>query len=220
MLLSKASYRLCLKTISKEDFILNTSPRIILASASARRKEILTHLGLNPEIAVSNADEELDPSTPPRLYTEELSLRKAKAVKPSFSDSCLIIASDTVVCADGKILGKPTSNEDAFSMLSLLSGSTHSVISGIAVLYDGKVSVASEVTEVTFRAIPEREIYDYINTGEPFDKAGAYGIQDIASVFVEKINGDYFNVVGLPVFRLFELLKRDFGLDYFRLCGK
>ena len=199
---------------------MNTSPRIILASASARRKEILTHLGLNPEIAVSHADEELDPSTPPRLYTEELSLRKAKAVKPSFGDDCLIIASDTVVCAGGKILGKPASNEDAFSMLSLLSGSTHSVISGIAVLYDGKVSVTSEVTDVTFRAIPEREIYDYISTGEPFDKAGAYGIQDIASVFVEKINGDYFNVVGLPVFRLFELLKRDFGLDFFGLCGK
>lgn len=199
---------------------MNTSPRIILASASARRKEILTHLGLNPEIAVSNADENIDPATPPRLYTEELSLRKAKAVKPDFGDDCLIIASDTVVCAGGRILGKPADRDDAFSMLSMLSGSTHSVISGIAVLYDGKVSVTSEVTDVTFRSIPEREIYDYISTGEPFDKAGAYGIQDIASVFVEKINGDYFNVVGLPVFRLFELLKRDFGLDYFGLCGK
>ena len=199
---------------------MNTSPRIILASASARRKEILTHLGLNPEIAVSNADENIDPTTPPRLYTEELSLRKASAVKPDFGDDCLIIASDTVVYAGGKILGKPADRDDAFSMLSMLSGSTHSVISGIAVLYDGKVSVTSEVTDVTFRSIPEREIYDYISTGEPFDKAGAYGIQDIASVFVEKINGDYFNVVGLPVFRLFELLKREFGLDYFGLCGK
>ena len=199
---------------------MNTSPRIILASASARRKEILTHLGINPEIAISNADENIDPLTPPRLYTEELSLRKAMAVKPGFGDDCLIIASDTVVCAQGRILGKPVDKDDAFSMLSMLSGSTHSVISGITVLYDGKVSVTSEVTDVTFRNIPEREIYDYISTGEPFDKAGAYGIQDAASVFVEKINGDYFNVVGLPVFRLFELLKRDFGLDYFGLCGK
>ncbi len=193
---------------------------MILASASARRREILNHLGLHPEIAVSNADESLDPSTPPRLYTEELSLRKAKAVKPNYGDDCLILASDTVVYANGRILGKPADRSDAFSMLSLLSGSTHSVISGIAVLYDGKVSVASEVTDVTFRNIPEREIYDYIDTGEPFDKAGAYGIQDIASVFVEKINGDYFNVVGLPVFRLFDVLKRDFGLDYFELCKK
>lgn len=199
---------------------MNSSPKLILASASARRREILNHLGLYPEIAVSNADENLDPSTPPRLYTEELSLRKAKAVKSNYGDDCLILASDTVVYANGRILGKPADRNDAFSMLSLLSGSTHSVISGIAVLYDGKVSVASEVTDVTFRAIPEREIYDYIDTGEPFDKAGAYGIQDIASVFVEKINGDYFNVVGLPVFRLFDVLKRDFGLDYFSLCKK
>ncbi len=199
---------------------MNDSPRIILASASARRKEILTHLGLSPEIAVSHADEDLDPSTPPRLYTEELSLRKARAVFPNYGDGCLIIASDTVVCADKRILGKPKSREDAFSMLSLLSGSTHSVVSGVAVVYGGKTAVTSEVTEVTFRDVQKDEIYRYIDTGEPFDKAGAYGIQDIASVFVEKINGDYFNVVGLPVFRLFELLKKDFGLDYFGLCGR
>lgn len=199
---------------------MNSNPRIILASASARRRDILTHLGLDPEIAVSHADESLDPSTPPRLYTEELSLRKARAVLPDHGDDCLIIASDTVVCANGRILGKPKDRENAYSMLSLLSGSTHSVVSGVAVAYGGKTSVASEVTEVTFRNIPEREIYRYIDTGEPFDKAGAYGIQDIASVFVEKINGDYFNVVGLPVFRLFELLKKDFGLDYFELCGR
>lgn len=199
---------------------MNSSPRIILASASARRREILTHLGLDPEIAVSHADESLDPTTPPRLYTEELSLRKAKAVKDGYGDDCLIIASDTVVYADGSILGKPKDRDDAYSMLSRLSGSTHSVISGIAVMHGGKTAVTSETTEVTFRDIPESEIYRYIDTGEPFDKAGAYGIQDIASVFVERINGDYFNVVGLPVFRLFELLKRDFGLDYFGLCER
>ena len=190
---------------------MNTSPKIILASASARRKEILTHLGLNPEIAVSNADENLDPLTPPRLYTEELSLRKAKAVKPSFGDDCLIIASDTVVCAHGRILGKPVDKDDAFSMLSMLSGSTHSVISGIAVLYDGKASVTSEVTDVTFRNIPEREIYDYISTGEPFDKAGAYAVQGLASMWIKGLDGDYFNVVGLPVYKLNTLVKTHLG---------
>lgn len=196
---------------------MNKTPNIILASKSARRREILEHLGLKLTVRVSNADESVPGSPSPERYAEEVSLRKAEAVKPMCKSGDLIIASDTAVYCNGRILGKPHSEKEAHEMLSGLSGTTHTVTSGIAVIYNGKTALAHETTEVTFRKISETEISEYVKTGEPFDKAGGYGIQDRAAVFTERINGDYLNVVGLPVYRLFSLLKSDFGLDFFDL---
>lgn len=190
-------------------------PTLVLASQSIRRQEILRHLGLELKIIVSDADENITEKLSPEEFTERLSIRKAEAVLPLCDKNDMIIAGDTVVALGDEIFGKPTDREDAFRMLSALSGTTHKVVSGIAVCYGGKTAVSHEVTEVTFRSLSEAEINAYIDTGEPFDKAGSYGLQDKASVFVEKINGDYFNVVGLPVFRMFRLIKEHFGIDYF-----
>ena len=190
-------------------------PRIVLASQSARRQEILRHLGLDPKIIVSEADENTTEKLTPEALTEQLSVRKAEAILPLCDENDMVIAGDTVVALGDEIFGKPTDREDAFRMLSILSGTTHKVVSGIAVCYGGKIAVSHEVTEVTFRKISENELRAYIATGEPDDKAGAYGMQDKASVFVEKINGDYFNVVGLPVFKMFQLIKEHFDLSYF-----
>ena len=192
-------------------------PNIILASKSPRRKEMLEHLGLKPTVIVSNADENVSKALSPERFVEEVSLRKAEAVKPLCKESDLIIASDTVVYCDGKILGKPHSEKEALDMLSLLSGKTHKVTSGLAVIYNGRTVLSHETTEVTFRQITESEAVAYVKTGECFDKAGGYGIQDRASVFTEKINGDYLNVVGLPVYRLFSILKAEYGIDFFDL---
>ena len=196
---------------------MKTIPKIILASKSARRKEILEHLGLAPKIIVSDADENVDKTLTPELFTEEVSLRKAEAVKPYVGANQLVIASDTVVAKDARIFGKPRDEKDAYDMLSALSGSIHKVVSGISLTLDNKTVVSHDVTYVTFREMSESEIRSYIATGEPFDKAGGYGIQDSASVFVEKIDGDYFNVVGLPVFKMFSMLKSEFGISYFDL---
>lgn len=190
-------------------------PTLVLASQSIRRQEILRHLGLELKIIVSDADENITEKLSPEEFTERLSIRKAEAVLPLCDKNDMVIAGDTVVALGDEIFGKPTDREDAFRMLSALSGTTHKVVSGIAVCYGGKTAVSHEVTEVTFRPLSEAEINAYIDTGEPFDKAGSYGLQDKASVFVEKINGDYFNVVGLPVFRMFRLIKEHFGIDYF-----
>lgn len=191
--------------------------KIILASKSARRRDILEHLGLDIEIKVSEADESVEQKLSPESFTELLAVRKAEAVIPLCDEDDVIISGDTVVAYGDEIFGKPANREDAFRMLSALSGTEHKVVSGIAVCHKGRIAVSHEVTLVTFKKLTEREIYAYIDTGEPFDKAGGYGMQDKASVFVEKINGDYFNVVGLPVFRMFSLLSQEFGIDYFDL---
>jgi len=200
---------------------------IILASQSARRRDILANLGINFKIRVSHADETLDESVGSGEYVEILSMRKADAVlRDMLADEAdgagdrLIIASDTVVVCDGKILGKPHDQREADEMMHLLSGRKHSVISGLAVIYRGITAVAHEETEVEFRELTETEIHDYISTDEPYDKAGGYGIQDRAAVFVKGINGDYLNVVGLPVFRLFRLLEENFGIGYFDIAGR
>ena len=178
---------------------------------------MLEHLGLTPTIIVSNADENVDKTLSPERFVEEVSLRKADAVRPLCKDTDLIIASDTVVVCEGKILGKPHGEKEALEMLSLLSGTTHKVISGLALIFNGKTVLSHETTEVTFRKIDKEEALAYVKTGEPYDKAGAYGIQDRASVFTERISGDYLNVVGLPVFKLFSLLKSEYGINFFDL---
>ena len=195
-------------------------PEIVLASNSSRRREILEHLGLHPKIIVSDADESVDMQLPPDILTTELAERKLNAVKNRTSDDEIVLAADTVVEKDGVIFGKPATPGAAFNMLKTLSGTTHSVVSGIAVSYRGKTFTSSELTKVTFRKIDDSEILAYIKSGEPFDKAGGYGIQDKASVFVKKINGDYFNVVGLPVFGFFNVLRNKFGIDPFSFLSR
>jgi septum formation protein len=194
------------------------TPKIILASKSARRIEILTHLGLKPKVVVSDANEDVSEVMTPEQLTEELSLRKAGAVLSQVGENQLVIASDTVVSSlTGEIFGKPKDKEDAFRMLTSLSGTTHRVVSGIALYLNGKTAVSHDITYVKFKDLTEREINAYISTAEPYDKAGGYGIQDKASVFVEKIDGDFYNVVGLPVYKMFDLMKKEFDLDYFDL---
>ena len=195
--------------------------KVILASQSARRRDILENLGIKFDIKVSRVDESMDPHISAGENVEAVSLRKAMAVETELGilpeDDTLIIASDTVVVCDGAILGKPRDKAHATEMMRMLSGRRHSVISGIAVIYRGKRISAHEETEVEFRALSDSDIEAYVSTDEPYDKAGGYGIQDKASVFVRGIHGDYLNVVGLPVFRLFQLLETEFGINYFEI---
>ena len=195
--------------------------KVILASQSARRRDILENLGIKFDIKVSRVDESMDPHISAGENVEAVSLRKAMAVETELGigveDDSLIIASDTVVVCDGAILGKPRDKAHATEMMRMLSGRRHSVISGIAVIYRGKRISVHEETEVEFRALSDSDIEAYVSTDEPYDKAGGYGIQDKASVFVRGIHGDYLNVVGLPVFRLFQLLETEFGINYFEI---
>lgn len=187
---------------------------LILASQSPRRKEILSLLGMPFSVAVSDADEAVDELLPPYFIAESLSLKKAAAVAKNVTFPAIVIGADTIVVSDGKILGKPKDDADAFSMLSSLSGRTHSVISGVTIL-DTKCAKSESFyveTEVTFYPLTDKEIADYITTGECRDKAGAYGIQGRGGKFVEKISGDYFNVVGLPLSKLYQVLKKEFNI--------
>lgn len=191
---------------------------IILASGSPRRREILETVGLQFDVLVSDADESsVSPENlPVSVYVQELSLLKATAAaKAARVKDSLIISADTVVTFEGKILGKPKDREDAFLMLKSLSGKCHSVFTGICVMRtDNAYAVcASEETKVYFKKLSDEEINQYVNSNECMDKAGAYGIQGIGSLLVEKIEGDYFNVVGLPVSKLAEILKKEFDFD-------
>ena len=195
--------------------------KIILASASPRRREILEKLGLEFEVLVSSADEsKIDKnSVKPSLYVQELALLKACAVAEKLKNkNALIISADTIVYLDGEILGKPQNEDDAECMLSKLSGKCHSVFSGICVM-DAKTlkSVcAKEETKVFFDKITPEKIKDYVKSGEPLDKAGSYAVQGLGALFVEKIEGDFFNVIGLPVKKLSEILEKEFEFDIFK----
>lgn len=187
---------------------------LILASQSPRRKEILSLLDIPFKIMVSDADETVDESLPAYFIAESLSLKKAAAVAKNIDTEAIVIGADTIVVSEGKILGKPKDTQDAAAMLSALSGRTHSVISGVTVL-DTKSAKSESFyveTKVTFCALTDEEIADYIASGEPMDKAGAYGIQGRGGKFVEKIEGDYFNVVGLPLSKLYRVLKKEFNI--------
>lgn len=187
--------------------------KIILASKSPRRKEILENLALDFEIITADTSEDSDIRDPQKLV-EELALRKAGAVKNllisknEYSSDLVIIGCDTVVANDNKLLGKPKDRADAVSMLRSLSGKKHRVISGLAVLKGDKKIISNEVTEVLFDDLSEKEITDYVKSGESDDKAGGYAIQGLASKFIKGINGCYFNVVGLPVNLLYNALKK------------
>lgn len=178
---------------------------LILASQSPRRRELLGLLRLPFTVRVADIDETMDPKKPVHDEVARVSLSKARAVERSRTDT--VIAADTVVVCDGVVLGKPRNEQDAFAMLSMLSGRAHQVMTGLSVLQGDREISVTEVTQVHFRPLTEQEIWAYIHTGEPMDKAGSYGIQAGGALFVEKINGDYFNVVGLPVCRLGQILK-------------
>ncbi len=188
----------------------------ILASASPRRKQILETLGVCPEIFVTDADESSDERDPARL-SEILSARKGRAALKALMASgrdlsdTVLIASDTTVSVGGEILGKPADEADARRMLNLLSGKDHEVVSGIWLWYNGREAVSHAVTAVSFAPMSDSDVEFYIQTGEPFGKAGAYAIQGIASMWIRGIQGDYFSVVGLPVNRMCELFSEQFG---------
>ena len=181
--------------------------RVVLASASPRRKQILENAGYDVTVRVSEADETLPEGISPERAVEYLAGVKAAAVEKGTNE--LIIAADTVVALEGRILGKPSDEAEAFEMLSSLSGKKHCVYTGVCILYNEKRIVFSECTEVEFYKLTESEIRDYIATGEPMDKAGAYGIQGKGALLAEGIYVDYFNVVGLPGSRLNAVLKEN-----------
>ena len=188
--------------------------KYILASASPRRKEILENLGLSFSVRTSFADEESEIKDPEAL-TEELARRKGEAVKQllkkegALDDNTVIISSDTVVYCDGEILGKPQDKADAERMIRMLSGKTHTVTSGVSLIYREKTVSASSTTEVIFDTLDEEFIESYVNSKEPYDKAGSYAIQGRAAPVISGINGCYFNVVGLPVNCLCKLAKEN-----------
>lgn len=187
--------------------------RIILASNSPRRKELLERVGLTDfKVSAPNVDESVEPGLSPAEIVEALSRRKADAAAWKANPNVLIIAADTVVALDGAVLGKPRSEEDAFAMLSALSGREHRVYTGVTVLQGERAVTEHEETAVQFRDLAPEEIRSYIAAGEPMDKAGAYGIQGLGALLVSGIRGDYCNVMGLPVFRLGRILA-GFGID-------
>ena len=192
---------------------------IILASASPRRRELLERIGVTGfTVAAPTVDESVEPGLSPADMVEALSLRKAGAAAENFGPDDLIIAADTVVALNTDVLGKPRDEDDAFAMLSTLSGREHRVYTGVTVLRGDKAVTQHEATAVTFRTLSPDEIWGYIATGEPLDKAGAYGIQGVGALLVSGIRGDYSNVMGLPVFRLGQMLA-GFGLDLLRKQG-
>lgn len=192
---------------------------IILASQSPRRKELMGQIGLKFKVISPNVDEHMEGNPSPAQLVEELSLRKARAVERQADGEALIVAADTVVALEGTVLGKPEDEREAFAMLSALSGNRHYVYTGITVLRDGRAVTQHEVTTVTFRELEPDEISSYIATGEPMDKAGAYGIQGLGALLVSGIEGDYFNVMGLPVYRLGRILA-GFGIDLLALAAR
>ena len=183
---------------------MKTAP-IVLASASPRRRDLMRDMGLAFTIITADVDETLAPGTPPDAAVEMLARRKAEAVAPR-AEGCRVVGSDTVVALDGRILGKPRDEADALSMLLSLSGKTHTVYTGVAVAAYGRTVSGVAKTEVTFRPFDEEEARAYIATGEPMDKAGAYGIQGLGGRLVSGIRGDMDTVIGLSCSLLSSLL--------------
>ena len=192
---------------------------IILASKSPRRRELLEQMGVRDfRIITPDIDEHMDRDLPPAELVRQISEEKARAVAAQVGPDAVVIAADTVVALDGAVLGKPADELDAFKMLSTLSGCRHQVYTGLTVLRGEEQYTVSEETTVTFRELSAEEIDRYVATGEPMDKAGAYGIQGYGALLVEGIQGDYYNVMGLPVCRLGLLLRR-LGVDCLSLAA-
>ena len=189
---------------------------LILASKSPRRKEILSNVGLDFEIVVSDTDESVPEGTLPFDAVKEISSRKAIAVKNTLGEKAkgkIILSADTVVVLDGKIIGKPKDEKDAAAILTSLSGRNHTVYTGFTIIKDDFIFSDYESTDVYFRPLTEKEIKSYVASGEPMDKAGAYGIQQLGALLVEKIHGDYFNVMGLPINKIAVTFNEKLGIN-------
>ncbi len=182
---------------------------IILASQSPRRRELLGLFHLPYIVRVADIDETMDPGKAP--CDEVARVSRAKALAVEREDEDLVIAADTIVVCENQVLGKPRDEEDAKAMLRLLSGRDHQVMTGVTVVKGDMARTITEVTDIHFRELSEQEIAAYVATGEPMDKAGSYGIQGGAALFAEKMVGDYYNVMGLPVCRLWQILQ-EFGV--------
>ncbi|MFD2446221.1 Maf family protein [Bacillus sp. CGMCC 1.16607] len=180
---------------------------LVLASSSPRRKELLENIHLSFEISSSDVDESFSEHLSPEDVVMELAERKAKAVAKDYPSS-FVLGADTIVVLEGNILGKPADEKEASRMLTKLSGKTHDVYTGVSIIYLNDTIRFFEKTTVTFWELTEAEINMYVSSGEPLDKAGAYGIQQLGSYLVKEIQGDYFNVVGLPIARTVRELKR------------
>lgn len=188
------------------------SPRVILASQSPRRRDLLDLVGIVHEVLPADINEDVRAGEPADAYTERLAREKAAVIAGRHPDAT-IIAADTTVVVDGDILGKPSDAADARAMLRRLAGRSHTVLTALAVAHDGRVESAVESVGVTFRPLTDEEIAQYVATGEPMDKAGAYGIQGWGATIVERVEGDYFSVMGLGLRRLVDLLARH-GIRY------
>jgi septum formation protein len=185
---------------------------IILASASPRRRELLELLGVkNLKIMPADTDETVAAMSP-EAEVQAIALEKAKAVAAKSAAADVVVAADTLVYLEGEALAKPADDSDAFRMLRQLSGARHTVYTGVALVQGNRELTFAEKTDVYFRKLTDAEIHAYIQTGEPMDKAGAYGAQGRGAMFIERIDGDFFNVVGLPLCRLVVMLRR-FGID-------
>lgn len=193
---------------------------ILLASASPRRQELLARMGLSFTVCPAQLDESRWEGLPPHALVERLSAAKGETVAAAAPAGTLIIAADTVVVLDGAVLGKPRDQEEAVSMLTRLSDRTHEVYTGLSLRRDALVCTTHQITSVRFRPLSPEDILRYVKTGEPMDKAGAYGIQGYGAMLVAAIFGDYFNVMGLPVCLLSQLLTTRFGLDPLALAAE
>lgn len=181
--------------------------KIVLASKSPRRSEILKNAGIDFTVRVADADETIPDGAKPEDAVVFLAARKAMAVEREKDE--LVLGADTVVVFDGEILGKPKGKDDAYNMIKKLSGRVHSVFTGVCAMADDFSITFSEETRVEFYNLSDEEIKTYINTDEPYDKAGAYGIQGLASKFIRGIDGDYFNVVGLPMSAIYQKILKN-----------
>ena len=185
-------------------------PRVLLASASPRRRELLNLVGIGHDVRPANIDETYLPAELPRAHAERLAREKALAID---APDAVTIGSDTIVVVDGNVLGKPRDRAQAAEMLRQLSGRSHIVMTGVAARWRGELASGLEEVGVTFRQLSDEDIERYIDTGEPMDKAGAYGIQGFGATIVDRVDGDYFAVMGLPLNLLVRLL-RSLGLNY------
>ena len=184
---------------------------IILASQSPRRHELMKLTGLPFTIRIADVDETMDKSLPVQQEVTRVSRLKAQTIAAGAAADDIVIAADTIVVIDGRELGKPRSEQEALDMLRLLSGRTHEVVTVLSVCKGSRIESEAVVTKVTFRALSDPEIRAYVRTGEPMDKAGSYGIQGYGAMFVSRIEGDYFSVMGLPLCPLCRML-RAFGV--------
>jgi septum formation protein len=206
--------------------MLKEQPELILASSSPRRQELIRMLGFPVRVIASHADESTPSGMQPSQIVETLSLRKAQTVAEQCDDphthGSIVVGSDTIVVLKDRVYGKPQGQEDAVRMLRELQGTTHQVYTGVACILlepgskeQPKAVTGHTVNHVTFRTMSEHEIEGYVRTGEPLDKAGAYGIQGIGSVFIDRINGDFYSIMGLPLNLLYPMLQ-SFGASPFR----